>query len=176
MANEPSPRLVLEDFIALFNDRNTGALDQATSAPWLTIVDGKTNIFDAYSDMIDFDGLSETDWSYTAIGDNEVLHRDASTVFLKAEVVRFDADDQVIFSGEFVVLLARKNDNWKVAGWLSGGKKFSSLANRYSLILRRCCSGHRPPAGLSPISDSSSYLSDSSEVNSRNTSAVRLSL
>ena len=127
MADESSPRLVLEDFLTLFNDRKITTLDQATSAPWLTIVDGKTNIFDAFSDMIDFDGLADTGWSYTRIGSTEVLHSDASTVFLKTIVERFDADDQLIFSGEFVVLLARKNDNWGVAGWISGGNKILLL-------------------------------------------------
>ena len=121
--DESGPRLVLEDFITLFNDRNIAALDEATSAPWFTIVDGKINIFDAYNDMIDFDGLADTGWSYTGIGGTEVLHKDASPVFLKVEVERFDADDKVIFNGEFVVLLIRKSDNWKVAGWISGGNE-----------------------------------------------------
>jgi hypothetical protein len=85
---ESTPTQALDNFIALFNDENLDGLNQVSNAPWFTMVNGDSNSFSRYSDMVDFEGLKKTGWSYSRVENIDVLHDDGETAFVKALLER----------------------------------------------------------------------------------------
>jgi hypothetical protein len=121
LGEERSPKAAIDGFISLFNNQQIASLDDAASSPWFTIVDGATSVFQSYSDMIDFEGLEATGWSYSRTRDVDVIFDDGNTAFVSAFLERLDRSDKVIFDGQIIFVLVRKKEDWKLAGWISSG-------------------------------------------------------
>ena len=121
LGEERSPKAAIDGFISLFNNQQIASLDDAASSPWFTIVDGATSVFQSYSDMIDFEGLEATGWSYSRTRDVDVIFDDGNTAFVSAFLERLDRSDKVIFDGQITFVLVRKKEDWKLAGWISSG-------------------------------------------------------
>ena len=118
-----SPVDATNRLIAAFNQENVESLNQLTSAPWFTIVDGVTTSYDTYGDMIDFAGLKKTGWSSSRARSIEILHQDTNTAFVNFVLERLDGSGQVIFSGPITFVLVNDDGQWKTAGWISGGNQ-----------------------------------------------------
>ena len=116
-----SPEGAIDSFITLFNKQQVASLDDAANSPWFTIVDGTTSVFQSYSEMIDFEGLKATGWSYSRTKDVDVISNDGNTAFVSAFLERLDRSDKVIFDGQIIFVLVRKKEDWKLAGWISSG-------------------------------------------------------
>ena len=116
-----SPEGAIDSFISLFNKQQVVSLDDAANSPWFTIVDGTTSVFQSYSEMIDFEGLKATGWSYSRTKDVDVISNDGNTAFVSAFLERLDRSDKVIFDGQITFVLVRKKEDWKLAGWISSG-------------------------------------------------------
>ena len=121
LGEERSPKAAIDGFISLFNNQQIASLDDAASSPWFTIVDGATSVFQSYSEMIDFEGLKATGWSYSRTRDVDVIFDDGNTAFVSAFLERLDRSDKVIFDGQIIFVLVRKKEDWKLAGWISSG-------------------------------------------------------
>ena len=121
LGEERSPKAAIDGFISLFNNQQIASLDDAASSPWFTIVDGATSVFQSYSDMIDFEGLEATGWSYSRTRDVDVIFDDGNTAFVSAFLERLDQSNKVIFDGQITFVLVRKKEDWKLAGWISSG-------------------------------------------------------
>tara|TARA_E500000331_G_scaffold286802_1_gene281670 strand:+ start:1742 stop:2149 length:408 start_codon:yes stop_codon:yes gene_type:complete len=121
LGEERSPKAAIDGFISLFNNQQIASLDDAASSPWFTIVDGATSVFQSYSEMIDFEGLEATGWSYSRTRDVDVIFDDGNTAFVSAFLERLDRSDKVIFDGQIIFVLVRKKEDWKLAGWISSG-------------------------------------------------------
>ena len=121
LGEERSPKAAIDGFISLFNNQQIASLDDAASSPWFTIVDGATSVFQSYSEMIDFEGLEATGWSYSRTRDVDVIFDDGNTAFVSAFLERLDKSDKVIFDGQITFVLVRKKEDWKLAGWISSG-------------------------------------------------------
>ena len=116
-----SPEGAIDSFISLFNKQQVASLDDAANSPWFTIVDGTTSVFQSYSEMIDFEGLKATGWSYSRTKDVDVISNDGNTAFVSAFLERLDRSDKVIFDGQINFVFVRKKEDWKLAGWISSG-------------------------------------------------------
>ena len=116
-----SPQGAIDSFISLFNKQQVASLDDAANSPWFTIVDGTTSVFQSYSEMIDFEGLKATGWSYSRTRDVDVIFNDGNTAFVNTFLERLDKSDKVIFDGQIIFVLVRKKEDWKLAGWISSG-------------------------------------------------------
>ena len=116
-----SPEGAIDSFITLFNKQQVASLDDAANSPWFTIVDGTTSVFQSYSEMINFEGLKATGWSYSRTKDVDVISNDGNTAFVSAFLERLDRSDKVIFDGQIIFVLVRKKEDWKLAGWVSSG-------------------------------------------------------
>ena len=116
-----SPEGAIDSFISLFNKQQVVSLDDAANSPWFTIVDGTTSVFQSYSEMIDFEGLKATGWSYSRTKDLDVISNDGNTAFVSTFLERLDRSDKVIFDGQITFVLVRKKEDWKLAGWISSG-------------------------------------------------------
>ena len=116
-----SPEGAIDSFISLFNKQQVASLDDAANSPWFTIVDGTTSVFQSYREMIDFEGLKATGWSYSRTKDVDVISNDGNTAFVSAFLERLDRSDKVIFDGQIIFVLVRKKEDWKLAGWISSG-------------------------------------------------------
>ena len=116
-----SPEGAIDSFISLFNKQQVASLDDAANSPWFTIVDGTTSVFQSYSEMIDFEGLKATGWSYSRTRDVDVTFNDGNTAFVNTFLERLDKSDKVIFDGQIIFVLVRKKEDWKLAGWISSG-------------------------------------------------------
>ena len=116
-----SPEGAIDSFISLFNKQQVASLDDAANSPWFTIVDGTTSVFQSYSEMIDFEGLKATGWSYSRTRDVDVISNDGNTAFVSAFLERLDRSDKVIFDGQIIFVLVRKKEDWKLTGWISSG-------------------------------------------------------
>ena len=121
LGEERSPKAAIDGFISLFNNQQIASLDDAASSPWFTIVDGATSVFQSYSEMIDFEGLEATGWSYSRTRDVDVIFDDGNTAFVSAFLERLDQSNKVIFDGQITFVLVRKKEDWKLAGWISSG-------------------------------------------------------
>ena len=121
LGEERSPKAAIDGFISLFNNQQVASLDEAANSPWFTIVDGTTSVFQSYSEMIDFDGLKATGWSYSRTRDVDVIFDDGNTAFVSTFLERLDKSDKVIFDGQITFVLVRKKEDWKLAGWISSG-------------------------------------------------------
>ena len=82
LGEERSPKAAIDGFISLFNNQQVASLDEAANSPWFTIVDGTTSVFQSYSEMIDFEGLKATGWSYSRTRDVDVIFDDGNTAFV----------------------------------------------------------------------------------------------
>ena len=116
-----SPEGAIDSFISLFNKQQVASLDDAANSPWFTIVDGTTSVFQSYSEMVDFEGLKATGWSYSRTKDVDVISNDGNTAFVNTFLERLDKSDKVIFDGQIIFVLVRKKEDWKLAGWISSG-------------------------------------------------------
>ncbi len=116
-----SPEGAIDSFITLFNKQQVASLDDAANSPWFTIVDGTTSVFQSYSEMIDFEGLKATGWSYSRTRDIDVIFNDGNTAFVSTFLERLDKSDKVIFDGQITFVLVHKKEDWKLAGWISSG-------------------------------------------------------
>ena len=116
-----SPEGAIDSFISLFNKQQVASLDDAANSPWFTIVDGTTSVFQSYSEMIDFEGLKATGWSYSRTKDVDVISNDGNTAFVSAFLERLDRSNKVIFDGQIIFVLVLKKEDWKLAGWISSG-------------------------------------------------------
>ncbi len=116
-----SPEGAIDSFISLFNKQQVASLDDAANSPWFTIVDGTTSVFQSYSEMIDFEGLKATGWSYSRTRDVDVIFNDGNTAFVSTFLERLDKSDKVIFDGQITFVLVHKKEDWKLAGWISSG-------------------------------------------------------
>ena len=121
LGEERSPKAAIDGFISLFNNQQIASLDDAASSPWFTIVDGATSVFQSYSEMIDFEGLEATGWSYSRTRDVDVIFDDGNTAFVSAFLERLDQSNKVILDGQITFVLVRKKEDWKLAGWISSG-------------------------------------------------------
>ena len=121
LGEERSPKAAIDGFISLFNNQQIVSLDDAANSPWFTIVDGTTSVFQSYSEMIDFEGLKATGWSYSRTRDVNVIFDDGNTAFVSAFLERLDQSNKVIFDGQITFVLVRKKEDWKLAGWISSG-------------------------------------------------------
>ena len=116
-----SPEGAIDSFISLFNKQQVASLDDAANSPWFTIVDGTTSVFQSYSEMIDFEGLKATGWSYSRTKDVDVISNDGNTAFVNTFLERLDRSDKVIFDGQITFVLVHKKEDWILAGWISSG-------------------------------------------------------
>ncbi len=116
-----SPEGAIDSFITLFNKQQVASLDDSANSPWFTIVDGTTSVFQSYSEMIDFEGLKATGWSYSRTRDVDVIFNDGNTAFVSTFLERLDKSDKVIFDGQITFVLVHKKEDWKLAGWISSG-------------------------------------------------------
>ena len=121
LGEERSPKAAIDGFISLFNNQQVASLDEAANSPWFTIVDGTTSVFQSYSEMIDFEGLKATGWSYSRTKDVDVIFDDGNTAFVSTFLERLDKSDKVIFDGQITFVLIHKKEDWKLAGWISSG-------------------------------------------------------
>ena len=119
LGEERSPKAAIDGFISLFNNQQIASLDDAANSPWFTIVDGTTSVFQSYSEMVDFEGLKATGWSYSRTRDVDVIFDDGNTAFVSAFLERLDQSNKVIFDGQITFVLVRKKEDWKLAGWIS---------------------------------------------------------
>ena len=115
-----SPEGAIDSFIT-YSIQQVPSLDEAANSPWFTIVDGTTSVFQSYSEMIDFEGLKATGWSYSRTRDVNVIFDDGNTAFVTTFLERLDKSDKVIFDGQITFVLVHKKENWKLAGWISSG-------------------------------------------------------
>ena len=121
LGEERGPKAAIDGFISLFNNQQVASLDEAANSPWFTIVDGTTSVFQSYSEMIDFEGLKATGWSYSRTRDVDVIFDDGNTAFVSTFLERLDKSDKVIFDGQITFVLVHKKEDWKLAGWISSG-------------------------------------------------------
>ena len=121
LGEERGPKAAIDGFISLFNNKQLASLDEAANSPWFTIVDGTTSVFQSYSEMIDFEGLKATGWSYSRTTDVDVIFDDGNTAFVSTFLERLDKSDKVIFDGQITFVLVHKKEDWKLAGWISSG-------------------------------------------------------
>ena len=121
LGEQRSPKAAIDGFISLFNNQQVASLDEAANSPWFTIVDGTTSVFQSYSEMIDFEGLKATGWSYSRTRDVDVIFDDGNTAFVSTFLERLDKSDKVIFDGQITFVLVHKREEWKLAGWISSG-------------------------------------------------------
>ena len=131
-----SPEGAIDSFISLFNKQQVVSLDDAANSPWFTIVDGTTSVFQSYSEMIDFDGLKATGWSYSRTRDVDVIFNDGNTAFVNTFLERLDKSDKVIFDGQITFVLVHKKEDWKLAGWISSGNSDIPLG-RWLIVIQK---------------------------------------
>jgi hypothetical protein len=58
---------VIEEFISAFNSMDKNLLDQLWASPCVFMIENQTNVFEKYSDAVDFSNILESGWKYTKV-------------------------------------------------------------------------------------------------------------
>ena len=56
---------------------------------------GERLLFEKYTDMVDFDIIKATGWSYSKINDTNLLYEDSDTAMINVNFSRYEEDDYV---------------------------------------------------------------------------------
>ena len=109
-----SPSQTVTNFFEHFNNADEDALNCIFDSPCVFIIDNKTNVFDKYSDAVDFDNLRKNGWSYSKINTLEPVYEDNETAMVQFNFSRFDDRDHEISVIDAAHLMVRRGETWRI--------------------------------------------------------------
>ena len=79
-------------------------------------------IFKNYTDMVDFEAIKASGWSYSKINNTNLLYEDSNTSMIHVNFSRYKEDDSVLTTHDFSYLLVADDVDWKIKAALSAGE------------------------------------------------------
>ena len=113
---ERTPTETISVYVDSFNSADVTALNEITASPFFWLRGEDKNVYDKYSDSVDFQALQNNGWSYSKINSLELIYEDSETSMVHMNFSRYGADDQVILTASANYLLMNYDDNWKIKG------------------------------------------------------------
>ena len=117
-----TPEETISNYFDAFNSEELAALDRAFHQPFVVLMGDERLVFEKYTDMVDFDIIKASGWSYSAINDTNLLYEDSDTAMIHVNFSRYKKDDSVLTTEDFTYLLIAENVGWKVKAAFSSGE------------------------------------------------------
>ena len=113
------PISLVEKFFAHFNKMDKEKLNQVSDSPFVFSIGGSTTKSDRYGDLVNFDGLQKSGWTYSKLARAQVIYQDEATAMIDFTFTRHDKNDEVISSTDGIYVLVKKQNTWKLkAGFI----------------------------------------------------------
>ena len=111
-----SPQRVVENFLEFFNNEDRASLNALWGSPIVFVRGGKPAVYSDYGDVVDFDGLKASGWSYSRFHKNELIYQDDISAMVLINLSRYNKDDVLISNADVVYLLIMRGGSWKLKG------------------------------------------------------------
>ena len=112
----------ISNYFDTFNSEELAALDRAFHQPFVVLMGEERLVFEKYTNMVDFNIIKATGWSYSKINDTNLLYEDSDTAMIHVNFSRYREDDSVLTTQDFTYLLVAANVGWKVKAAFSSGE------------------------------------------------------
>ena len=94
-------------------------LNQVSDSPFVFSIDGETTKSDRYGNLVNFEGLQKSGWTYSKLATARVIYQDDTTAMIDLTFKRHDKNDEVISSTDDIYVLVIKQNIWKLkAGFI----------------------------------------------------------
>ena len=113
---EITPTETISLYVDNFNNADIKLLNETTASPFFWLRGTERNVYDSYSDSVDFDGLRSDGWSYSKINSLELIYEDPETSMVNMNFSRYGGDDQVILTASANYFLMNYDGVWKIKG------------------------------------------------------------
>ncbi|MFL2495858.1 MAG: hypothetical protein ACJ0RL_09655 [Porticoccaceae bacterium] len=110
-----TPQQVVEEFISAFNSMDKNLLDQIWASPCVFMIGNQTNVFEKYSDAVDFNSILESGWKYTKINWIEDRYKSEDIYLLRFNFSRFSKEEEELNNYTVSHLLRMFGDKWKIS-------------------------------------------------------------
>ena len=110
-----APQQVVEEFISAFNSMDKNLLDQLWASPCVFMIGNQTNVFEKYSDAVDFNSILESGWKYTKINWIEDRYKSEDICLLRFNFSRFSTEEEELNNYTVSHLLRMFGDQWKIS-------------------------------------------------------------
>ena len=117
-----TPEETISNYFDAFNSEELAALDRAFHQPFVVLMGDERLVFEKYTDMVDFDIIKASGWSYSAINYTNLLYEDSDTAMIHVNFSRYKEDDSVLTTQDFTYLLVADSVGWKVKAAFSSGE------------------------------------------------------
>ena len=117
-----TPEETISNYFDAFNSEELAALDRAFHQPFVVLMGDERLVFEKYTDMVDFEIIKASGWSYSAINYTNLLYEDSDTAMIHVNFSRYKEDDSVLTTEDFTYLLIAENVGWKVKAAFSSGE------------------------------------------------------
>ena len=122
IVHKNTPGETISNYFDAFNSEELAALDRAFHQPFVVLMGEERLVFEKYTNMVDFNIIKATGWSYSKINDTNLLYEDSDTAMIHVNFSRYREDDSVLTTQDFTYLLVAANVGWKVKAAFSSGE------------------------------------------------------
>jgi len=109
------PQQVVEDFISAFNSMDKNLLDQIWASPCVFMIGNQTNVFEKYSDAVDFNSILDSGWKYTKVNWIEGRFKSEDICLLRFNFSRFSKEEEELNNHTVSHLLRMFGNKWEIS-------------------------------------------------------------
>lgn len=113
---ELTPIQTVAQYVENFNNADLKALNDSSGTPFFWLMGDDKNVYEKYTDSVDFAGLIGKGWSYSKINALELVYEDDKTAIVHMNFSRYNAKDEVILTANVNYLLVNDSYQWKIKG------------------------------------------------------------
>ena len=114
IAPQITPEQTIANYFDAFNSEDLAALDKTFHSPFVVLMGDERIVFKNYTDMVDFESIKASGWSYSKINYTNLLYEDTNTSMIYVNFSRYKEDDSVLTTHDFTYLLVAENVYWKI--------------------------------------------------------------
>ena len=117
-----TPEETITNYFDAFNSEDLAALDKTFDSPFVLLMGDERIVFKNYTDMVDFETIKASGWSYSKINNINLLYEDTDTSMIHVNFSRYKEDDSVLTTHDFSYLLVAGDVDWKIKAAFSSGE------------------------------------------------------
>ena len=122
IATQITPEQTIANYFDAFNSEDLIALDKTFHSPFVVLMGDERIVFKNYTDMVDFETIKASGWSYSKINNTNLLYEDTDTSMIHVNFSRYKEDDSVLTTHDFSYLLVADDVDWKIKAAFSAGE------------------------------------------------------
>jgi len=111
----------LRYYIKVFNQEDTGSLEDVYHFPNVKIQSGKLIVQEGRGAPIDYDALKKSGWKYSKVNSIKTLSEGPNSALLEMDYSRYDASDQDFLRLTGFYLLSKNAGYWQILSFTNTG-------------------------------------------------------